>query len=233
MEALSRQVEARAERLARESVEGMYADPFWTARYGEERARRFGGEDAHFHVKYLVQALELDRPSVMAEYARWLRTLLVSHGMCTHHLDENFAGLARALVAEGFEPGSPPALCVRAAREALRYPEGPARQLQDATDALARRAAESLRGTASGTPDAALEAELRLQLSYLADALAAGRPELFAEHCRWYAGFWPRRGFEGLDYARVLGALEAVLSGHDAARALLSGARARQEESRS
>ena len=36
-------------------------------------------------------------------------------------------------------------------REAFRYPEGPARQLHDATDALARRAAGSLRGTASGT----------------------------------------------------------------------------------
>lgn len=219
METLSQQVEARADWLARDSVEGLYADPFWAARYGEERARRFGGEDSHFHVKYLVQALALGEPSVMAEYARWLRKLLVSRGMCTSHLDAHFAGLARALEAAGFGPGTPPEGCMRAARDALRYPAGPARALQDATDALARRAAEALRAEAPADP--ALEAELRLQLNYLADALGLERPELFADHRRWYAGFWPRRGFQGLDYARVLGALEAVLSDHAAARTLL------------
>jgi hypothetical protein len=232
METLSHQVEARAERLARSSVEGLYTDPFWAARYGEERARRFGGEDAHFHVKYLVQALALDKPSVMEEYARWLRTLLVSRGMCTRHLDDHLAGLARALAAEGFGPGTPPERCVRAAREALRYPAGPANALQHATAALARRAADAL-GAEGAEQRAALEAELQLQLSYLADALGTERPELYAEHCRWYAGFWPRRGFQGLDYCRVLGALEAVLSDHEAARALVTGARVKQEESRS
>lgn len=235
METLSHQVEARAERLARSSVEGLYADPFWAARYGEERARRFGGEDAHFHVKYLVQALALEQPSVMREYARWLRKLLVTRGMCTRHLDDNFAGLTRALEAEGFGLDSPAAACVQAARDALRYPAGPARALQDGTHALARRAAEALRGDAppQSAERLALEAELRLQLDYLADALGTERPELFAQHCRWYAGFWPRRGFQGLDYSRVLGALEAVLSDHDAARVLLTGVLEGQEESRS
>src|ERR1044072_7291296 len=81
MEPLSRQLEARADQLARASVAWMYEDPFWAARYGAERARRFGGEDAQFHVRYLVQAVTEQRASVMEGYATWLRTLLAARGM--------------------------------------------------------------------------------------------------------------------------------------------------------
>jgi hypothetical protein len=226
MESVSREVEAKGEVLARASVEGMYADPFWEARYGA-RARRFGGEDALHHVRYLVQALATGRPAVMADYARWLRTLLIARGMCSLHLDENFAGLARALEAQGFAPGGPAHACVQAARDALRYTEGAAGALQAASEALARQVAGQLVAESLGRER--VEMELRLQLSYLADALGAGRPELFAEHCRWYAGFWPRREFGGLAFSRVLGALEEALLGHDEARALVSAARAQRE----
>ncbi len=227
---LSQQVEAMAERLARASVEGMYADPFWEARYGEPRARRFGDEDARFHVRYLVQALATGRTEVMEGYARWLRTLLVSRGMCSRHLDENFAGLARALEAEGFAPGSAPRACVQAARDALRYTEGPAGLLQEAAGPLARQVADQLVPESSGER-ARLEGELGLHLSYLCDALAAQRPELFTEHGRWYAGFWPRRNFKGLAFPRVLRALEEALVAHHEARAMVAAARAQQQES--
>jgi hypothetical protein len=105
MQTLTREIEARAPQLALASVEWMYQDPFWEARYGLERARRFGNEDALFHVRYLLQALAEERPSVMEGYATWLRTLLVSRGMCTRHLDQNFAGLQSALAARAGEAG--------------------------------------------------------------------------------------------------------------------------------
>jgi|SRR5215217_7230899 len=234
METPSRMIEARADALAKASVEAMYQDPFWEARYGAERSRRFGDEDARFHVRYLVQSLDEHRPSVMEEYARWLRTLLVSRGMATLHLDLNFAGLAAVLEAEGWGPGTEPYEHVRAAREALRYPEGPSRALQDDASGLSRAATSRLALYLTVEDRPRLEDELRLQLSYLADALAAGKPELMADHVRWYVGFWPRRGFGLLAFPTVLGMLKAVLGArHPQARALLSTAGVSWEETRS
>jgi hypothetical protein len=234
MEPLSRQIEARASRLAPASVEWMYQDPFWEARYGAERARRFGGEDAQFHVRYLVQALTEQRPSVLEGYATWLRTLLVSRGMCTLHLDQNFAGLQEALAAEGFGADSPAQAYVQAARAALRYPHGPARGVQDQAQELAHRAAQTLRAEVPASLHPRLEQELLLHLSYLADALA-GQPELFARHVDWYKGFWPRRGLGELSFDRLLKALEAALSSSlahpDEIKAVLAAARSPQEKS--
>jgi hypothetical protein len=213
----------------------MYQDPFWEARYGPERARRFGGEDAQFHVRYLVQALAEQRPSVMEGYAVWLRPLLVSRGMCTLHLDQNLAGLQAALAAEGFGPDSPAHAYVQAARAALRYPPGPARVLQDETPELARRAAQALSAEVPPALQPRLEEELRLQLSYLADAVGTERPELFTQHVHWYAGFWPRRELGGLTFSRVLEILADTLTQTPAVpeevQAVLASARTLEEKS--
>ncbi|MCP3136761.1 hypothetical protein [Pyxidicoccus xibeiensis] len=234
MEPLSRTVEGRANRLASASVEALYKDPFWEARYGLERSRRFGDEDALFHVRYLVQALDERKPSVMEGYARWLRTLLVSRGMCTRHLDDHFAGLASALAAEGWGPGTEPHDYVAAARHALRYTEGPAHALEQDAPELARAAASRLTLYIIPEDRPRLEDELRLHLSYLADALASGRPELMGDHVRWYVGFWPRRGFGLLAFPSVLGMLKAVLGPrHPEARTLLATAGVSWEETRS
>lgn len=228
METLHRQLEARADRLAAASVEWMYQDPFWEARYGAERARRFGGEDAQFHVRYLMQALSEERPSVMEGYAVWLRKLLVSRGMCTLHLDQNFAGLQAALAVEGFGPGSPAQTYVQAARDVLRYPSGAARTLQDKASELARAAAHLLHPEVPAPLLPRLEEELLLHLSYLADALGTGQPELFAKHVEWYQGFWRLREFGELSLFRALKALEAALetglTDHDEVKAVLSAA---------
>ncbi|MDY7226354.1 hypothetical protein [Hyalangium rubrum] len=235
MDDLSRQLQAHADRLAASSVEWMYQDPFWEARYGIERARRFGSEDAHFHVRYLVQALTEQRPSVLEGYAVWLRTLLVSRGMCTLHLDQNFAGLQAALAAEGFGPDSPAHGYVQAARDALRYAPGPARTLQDSAVDLAHHAVQVLGAEVPAPFQARLEQELMLHLSYLADAVGTGHPEFFAQHLSWYATFWPRREFGVLPFARLLEALEAALahspSGQDEVKAVFSAARTPSEAS--
>ncbi|QQR44787.1 hypothetical protein JKA73_01120 [Myxococcus xanthus] len=234
MESVSKSVEARADRLATASQEALYQDPFWAARYGLERAQRFGDEDARFHVRYLVQALDEHLPSVLEGYARWLRTLLVSRGMCSRHLDRHFAGLAAALEAEGWGPGSEPHDYVGAARQALRYQEGPARLLEEEAPELARAATARLTLYIIPEDQPRLEEELQLQLSYVADALAAGKPDLLGDHVRWYAGFWPRRGFGLLAFPSVLGMLKSVLgSRHPEARTLLSEAGVSWEETRS
>jgi hypothetical protein len=206
----------------------MYQDPFWEARYGPERMRRFGSEDAHFHVRYLVQALAEQRPSVLEGYAVWLRTLLVTRGMCTLHLDQNFAGLQTALAAEGFGPDSPAQNYVQAARAALRYPEGPARAVQELAPHIARRAVEELKAEVPASLHARLEEELLLHLSYLSDAMGTGRSELFANHVRWYSGFWPRRELGDLTFPRLLSALKTALAqrltDHDEVKAVFAAA---------
>ncbi|SEU22534.1 hypothetical protein [Stigmatella erecta] len=211
MEALHRQIDARAARLASASVDWMYQDPFWRARYGEERARRFGNEDALFHVRYLVQALQETRPSVMEGYATWLRPLLAGRGMCTRHLDQHFAGLQAALATEGFGPDSPAQAYVQAARTALLYPAGPARTLQDATPAVAQHTLRILAAEAPPPVHPQVEEEGLLQQSYLADALGMNRPDLFVQHATWYREFWPQRGLDSLAFQRFLEALDAAI----------------------
>jgi hypothetical protein len=212
MQSLIRQVETRTQRLAELSVRDMYDDPFWFARYGEERARRFGGEDAVFHVRYLVQALEAQDVGVMERYARWLQGLLVARGMSSRHLAQHFHGLHEALVREGL--GEPPEALryVRAAEAALDWPEGPARELREAAPSLVAHALRALaqRGTLTPGQETRLAEELHLQLSYLMDALGSKRPGLFVEHVRWYSDFWPQRG-QSCDYPLLLEALEAAL----------------------
>jgi hypothetical protein len=213
MQSLARQVEARTQRLAESSAQGLYADPFWFARYGEERARRFGGEDAVFHVRYLVQALDARDPGVLERYARWLQGLLVARGMSSQHLAEHFQGLREALVREGL--GEPPEALeyVRAAEASLLWSEENARAVREALPAVVPQVLRELaeREPSSRVQEARLEQELGLQLSYLMDALGAGRPGLFVEHVRWYAGFWPRRDLR-CDYRVLLESLEGVLA---------------------
>ena len=208
---LARRVEERTARLAATSVEGLYADPFWYARYGEARAQRFGNEDAVFHVRYLVQALDTGDAGVMERYARWLQGLLVPRGMSSRHIAQHFQGLRAALVREDLvEP--PQALdCVRAAEQALHWPEGPAHLVESALPQLVPAALDALSPPGDTLhARAALEEEVRLQFSYLADALGTHRTGLFVDHVRWYAGFWARRGLR-CDYGTLLRALETAL----------------------
>ena len=140
-------------------------EPFWEQRFGE-RGRRRMTEDAAFHAEYLLQAVEAADGGVMARYATWLQSVLVTRGMSTRHLDANFERLARALAKE--MTGSEKAVeYLEAARRALRHPEGPARELQEAADRL------------SPTED------IRYVIAHLADAMALARPDLFAAHAKW------------------------------------------------
>jgi hypothetical protein len=214
MQSLAREVERRMQRLAEASVADLYEDPFWFARYGEERARRFGDEDAVFHVRYLVQALEAKDAGVMERYARWLQGLLVPRGMSSRHIAAHFQGLHAALVREGLTQPPEALEYVRAAESALEWPEGPARVVHEALPGLVPQTLAELsvrEGALTRGQEIRLGDELLLQLSYLMDALGSRRPGLFAEHVRWYAGFWPRRDLR-CSYRGLLEALEAALA---------------------
>lgn len=163
LDAIAAEVRAHAGAIAERITDATFEDPFWTKRYGD-RGRKRAEEDAAYHVEYLVQALVARDAEIMRRYARWLQTLLTSRGMCTAHLDENFARVGAAIVSE-----VPRAYAidgyVKAARGALVYTGGPPREVQSA----AERADVSIR-------------EL---VVYLADALALGQASTFAAHVRF------------------------------------------------
>lgn len=206
MSALSERLQAMASRLGERATREMYEDPFWQARFGS-RGREMAEKDSQFHLAYLVQALAAEDPSVFESYARWLQTLLVSRGMCSRHIAESFERLARAIEDDVNDAG--PALDVlRAGQRALVYPTGPARELQACAEPLAERALEALASRqpswfsmASTRPSmAAFESVAQAeqarfkrdvldQIAYLADAMHAGRSELFANHVVWMQSF--------------------------------------------
>ena len=187
MDTLVRDLEEKSASLTRRALAEMYEDPFWHARFGD-RGQRFAEQDGQYHVSYLVSALALGNPGVLTGYARWLQTLLVSRGMCTRHIIENFERLAQAIEAD--VTNAQPAIdLLHAAVEALRYEGGHGRALQDLSERLAD--AVLARGTPA-SPGLRGKDVLDL-LSYLADALGLARPELFATHVEWLAGFFDRR----------------------------------------
>ena len=237
MTRLADQLEAEAAALTRRVVEQMYTNPFWDERFGE-RGRRFAEQDGRYHLQHLATALRLGTPAVMAHYARWLQMVLTTRGMCSRHLAENFARLGQAIEAEQV-PGADAALAyLRAAGDALAYRDGPAGALDAAAPGLARETASRLYARHPDWLDlwgergrARCEDDLLYHLSYLADAVALGRSELFADYARWIAGFLARRGIPAEHLAETLATLDAALEhlapeGRDAARSVLSAGRA-------
>lgn len=207
--ALAEEVQRRGPALSRQVIEQMYRNPFWAERFGP-RGRTHADQDGGYHVAYLVEAVRSGSPSVMTRYAQWLRSVLVSRGMCTRHLAENFARLADAFAADG-EPALPIAVdLLRQAEAALLYEAPAARALQDGAPGLAHAVAGQLRAAHpewdGGAQDgwARCEDDLLYHLSYLADAVASDRAELFVSYARFMAGFLDKRGV-------ALSHLQAVL----------------------
>ena len=197
-------------RLSERVLAEMYADPFWAARFGD-RGRRHARADGDFHLKYLVEALESNSLGVFENYARWLRELLVSRGMCSRHLAENFTRLADAIAAEPWDDRARATEILHAGAAALRHRTGPAAEI------------EAMRATTAG--DAATDT----LLSYLADALAFEQPSWFGAHTAFAATLRPNLGAElaalrrriALELANPVLALAAL----DSAVATLPGGR--------
>lgn len=225
---LAERIEAKAPELGRRAIAQMYQNPFWQERFGAH-GREMSEKDSQCHLACLSQALSAGQPDVLTRYARSLQPLLVSRGMCSRHIDENFARLARAIRDEITEP-EPALELLRAARQALIYEAGPARELMLSAETLAERVVDALWSrqpawfsAASSYPSLATfesihqaeRARCRTDvldyIAYLADALHAGRPDLFAAHAAWMRGFLARRHGPGGRVQETLSALSDCL----------------------
>jgi len=177
---LADRLEAMSATLVARSLDYMPHDEFWERRYAA-RAGRFAREDGGFHVRYLVDALRAGSPTVMAQYAKWLRDLLVPRGMCTLHLAEHFEHLSRAVEAEGAVPAL---RYMRAGIDALSYDDGtPAAAVQRAADGIARDVESLSPAPAGASRNSAWET--RYLCHYTADALARMDPALLSSHVSW------------------------------------------------
>jgi hypothetical protein len=236
MSTLAERIEARAPELGRRAIVEMYQNPFWQERFGA-RGREMSETDIQCHLSHLVRALSASQPDVLTRHARSLQTSLVSRGMCSRHIDENFERLARAIRDEISEP-EPALELLRAARQALIYERGPARELMLSAEPLAERVVDTLWSrqpswfsAASSYPSLATfesihqaeRARCRTDvldyIAYLADALHAGRPGLFAAHAAWMRGFVARRHGPGGRVEETLSALSDCLPAPPAAAA--------------
>jgi hypothetical protein len=208
-EPLVRELEARAPAIARTVYLRMYEDPFWEARFGR-KGHYHTERDGNYHLTYLVQALRAQSASIMTQYAQWVRGLLVPRGMCSSHIVENFGVLSEVLAAEALPDVDRAQAMLNAACEALAHPDGAASAID--------RAAAKITSDVAGEGELQSARDVARHLSFLADSIALGRPELF----RGYVEFIERwRGQPAAFRATldvIFAALDRELDGADAAR---------------
>jgi methanogenic corrinoid protein MtbC1 len=73
--------------------------PEWLLKYGE-RARKFGIEDAQFHIDFLRGAVEASSVQAFEDYCEWAAGLLKSRAIASHFLVENLTQIETALRPE-------------------------------------------------------------------------------------------------------------------------------------
>ncbi|MCM3784974.1 hypothetical protein M3231_18550 [Neobacillus mesonae] len=85
------------ERLIEEVTARIYYNaPELIDRYGEVGRQKCREDNLH-HMKHLHTAYMLKNPKVFVDYAVWLNGILLTHGMDTRHLIENFRYISESL----------------------------------------------------------------------------------------------------------------------------------------
>jgi len=171
-DALRVALKARASELSQRVLDRLYGNPFWMERYGE-RGRRFADEDSLYHIQYLDQALAAGEARVFERYAAWLRSILVSRGMCSEHLAENFRLLDDTGAAAGLPSWDAAHTVLTRGVEALVYSEGAAAALELRRQALVTAVERTPGGSGMREDDR------RYLVSYFIDAAAAHDPAIF------------------------------------------------------
>jgi len=177
MSALRSALQTAATRLSQQVLDEMYENPWWMQRYGE-RGRHFADQDSLYHISYLDAALAANDAAVFEKYALWLRSVLVSRGMCSAHLGENFQRLSQAIRSAGLPDARAAHEILERGWSSLRYVDGPAARLQADEDALLAAIRDALPRGVDVRED-----DLMYLVSYLIDGVATGEMahfELFA-----------------------------------------------------
>jgi len=226
MTALIEHLERDGRELSQRVLHEMYRDPFWAERYGERL--RHADEDSDFHLRYLSRALAAGDAGVLRRYAAWLREVLATRGMCTRHLDENFRLLSAEIAAQPWPDRDRAVAFLGEARAALAWPAVDA-------DALQRRAGETGNAIArefrrrrpggwkrDARGEDALADDAANYVSYIADAVAFGKPDTLAAHTRWFSEHVQSHGGGADDVAAFLACTREALAAGGASPAALA-----------
>lgn len=166
-------------------IASIYADPFWHERFGD-RGRKHSNADGGYHASYLVEAIEAKDARLFVKYASWLRDVLVSRGMCTWHLVNNFERLGNVLRSRGPDGIEEAVAVLAAANAALTTPRtGDAQRVTDLRASTLRDLDLKLRELFpsrfdNGPPHWSVDA--RLYLEYAWDAADCGSPDVVPRH---------------------------------------------------
>lgn len=210
--------------LAEAVREAMYAeDPFWIARYGQ-RGMQYATSDGHYHVKYLAESLESGDLRHLVGYARWLQSVLVTRGMCTRHLEDNFTRLADAIEREALPDAAIASAFLHEAANAL-VPGGDAGEIYEAAQDLADAAVRLLPDPPTPADAEAVAFDVERLVAYVADAMASDRDDLLVAHLRWAVGVHGGQGRSGLPAAFLVQGLLAALAARSDAPAHAAHAR--------
>ena len=162
---------AHAVPLSQRVLEAMYQTRLLDSSATASESAASPDEDSTDHICHLVLALGHEQSDVFERYARWLRSVLLSGGMCSAHLAENFARLADAIAEAALPDADRARAILDRGRDALVYVEGPAAALEAHAAALVTTV------RAADTAEPAMRDDDRLYLvSFLVDAVATGEP---------------------------------------------------------
>lgn len=233
MNELAAALRAHASSLAADCTSRSFADPFWDARFGP-RGRRYTEEDARHHLDYLATSLESADPSLLAHYARWLRSVLVTRGMCSLHLVRNLETVSdvvtTSVVADAATADQRTAIreALLGAGRALRYESEPAASAEALTTAVLTRATSwtGVPHWSAWTDALGSSTDLAHHWSYLTDAIALQRPTLYSAHIAWLVRAGAERGLPRAWPDAALASLEKLLIEVEAPQATADSVRA-------
>lgn len=175
-------IESASPMLVNAVLVDLYQNSFWNARYEEDGIARARSE-AQDHIHNLIAAIQAGEVDVYAGYWANYRLMMVQRGASTHHVHEVIDSTACEVgltLRDGFPLAEP---CFAAAHRALAYDHPACRALSDCCEAILERALARVKVPQGSSR--LYRRDLRYCLSYLEDAVALDRPELF----RQYLGF--------------------------------------------
>lgn len=224
MNVLAAELQSRSEKLNEAVLQKLYENPFWHSRFGT-RGRTHSKQDGNFHFQYLCEALHSNDVRVLTRYAQWLQRVLTTRGMCTLHLSENFERLADVIRDEQLSDSTTAIDYLQSAVAAL-FDAGPVhRWWGSATLRVVTAAQRMLRsqfGALWGTRPIDRHHGLAHHLCFAVDAVALGRPEIFAAYRSWVMPFLASNGVPEAESDATFAALESAVredAGNDSLRA--------------
>ncbi len=195
--------------LADAILADLYTNPFWKNRF-DEYGRGYARIDIQYHLNYLITALRSDSRNIYPDYWVKYRLVMVQRGACTHHVQEFIACTARQVglvLREAFPLAEP---YFAAAHRGLEYDLPACRALSAQREAIIERVTQKV----SPQDDERIltRRDMRYHLSYLEDATALERPELFTQYVQWVRQFLMEFGLRPAGLTGALQALDEALT---------------------